>query len=1108
MSSADPPQEPSGGERAPDQRQRFARVAAEFRALLGAAADARAARLAALQAEDAELAHEVQSLLEHATDSAGFLATPVVLAPQGARIGRYLILEQIGEGGMGAVFRAQQLEPVQRVVALKLIKLGMDTRAVVQRFESERQVLAQMEHPGIARILDGGVAPDGRPYFVMELVPGVPITTWCNERQLSADQRVELFLQVCAAVQHAHQKGVIHRDLKPSNLLVTEVDGKPLVKVIDFGIARALDEDGSAAATLLTSDATAKPGTPEYMSPEQAQPGAGVDIRSDVYSLGVVLYELLVGSTPARTRTRHGSVRTPAAAKPALRGNLNAMVLKAISPEQARRYGTVAALAEDLERHLQRLPVRARPAGAWYVGTQFARRHTLLLSAAACVLVALVGGLVLALSAWQQARQELFLSTVARGRLAGAVGDVAEARTTLWGCYLEQPESPNAAWALRELYTRYPCVWTMQRTSSRASLVRALNADTVVMLAPTSAPFTARVEDGQVLMQCAPAPADGLVRVAHHLAIAPDGSMVAVSDGRGDVRAWNLRTGAYLGTMASHGTGVADVAFLGDAQHMITAGADGRVLLVNWKEPERAELLWQAAGKLRSVAAHAATGQLAAGQTDGTLLLWQDTALPPMQLREHKELIMCMAFDPTGTQLATGSTDARTVVWSVPDGAVQQVIPSKNGTVRDLAYDQDGSLYILGWWQLDQLKPGAEAPETVTAEGGWRMAVPRAGDVIVTSADEHVVRRWRTDPQSLFEPVAAEQGWSVRGVAGGPDAVLLTARGRVLRAQAADGQARWSFTLPAAVSAAGASEDGSVVAAGLSNGQVWLRSAAGQWQQVATDFGTGTRHLVQLNPAGTLVAYATRSNAVMLLDLAGVRPAGGNAPAAALAPAALPAPVQALPAPVQALPSSPNAQLALHFTRDGHWLAATERKDALRLFHLQTSERRQHDCGQTVFAMDSTPAGQLLLGTWTGPLLVAQPDLGVISRLRGHTAMVAGVALVPGEPALALTSSADGTVRLWHLERQCELQSLAPFAGEAAGALYCAGTLERVVVAGPKGRAVSWPLRLADQSIQGNTPVRTGPGAASPDTTSVLTGTDPTLPAAGPDRSRPPGRPD
>ncbi len=1105
MTSPEPPLDPleAGRPGAHDRRQRFARVAAEFRALLGASPDVRAARLNALEAQEPEVAHEVRSLLEHATDSAGFLATPVVLAPQGARIGRYSILEQIGEGGMGAVFRAQQVEPMQRMVALKLIKLGMDTRAVVQRFESERQVLAQMDHPGIARILDGGVAPDGRPYFVMELVAGVPITTWCSQHQLSADQRVELFLQVCAAVQHAHQKGVIHRDLKPSNLLVAEVDGKPLVKVIDFGIARALDEDGRAASTLLTSDAAAKPGTPEYMSPEQAQPGAGVDIRSDVYSLGVVLYELLVGSTPARTRTRAGSVRAPAAAKPALRGNLNAIVLKAIAPEQARRYGTVAAMAEDLERHLQRLPVRARPAGAWYVGTQFARRHTLLLSASACVLVALVGGLVLALSAWQQARQELFLSTVARGRLAGAVGDVAEARTTLWGCYLQQPESPNAAWALRELYFRYPCMWTMQRTALRGSQVRALDADTVVMVTPTGAPCTVRVDDGQVLTQCMPAPADGLVRVAHHLALAPDGSIAAVGDGRGDVRAWNLRTGAYLGTVASHGTGVCDVAFLGDARHLVTVGADGRVLLVDWKEPERATLLWQAAGKLRTVAAHAATGQLAAGQTDGTLLLWQDTALPPLQLREHKELIMCMAFDRAGAQLVTGSTDARTVVWSVPDGGVLRVIPSKNGTVRDVAYAPDGSLYILGWWQLDQLKPGAETPEAVTVEGGWRMAVPRAGDVIVTSADEHVVRRWRTDPQSLFEPVPGEQGWSVRCVAGGEgpaapagrahsgsaagDALFLAARGRVLRALGADGQVIWLYALPATVSAVGASADGTVVAAGLSDGQVWLRTASGAWQQVGSDFGPGTRHLVQVSPAGTWVAYATRSNAVMLLAVA--TPAAAQA--AAPAPAPMPAPMLA---PVQALPGSPNAQLALHFTRDGQWLAATERKDALRLFHLHTSERRQHDCGQTVFAMDSAPDGRLLLGTWTGPLLVATPDRGVVSMLRGHTSMVAGVALVPAEPALVLTSSSDGTVRLWHLDRQCELQSLAPFAGEAAGAIACAGTLERVVVSGPKGRAVSWPLRLADQSIQGNTP--------------ALMGTDPTLPAAGPDRSRPPGRPD
>jgi len=279
----------------------------------------RATFLEAACGVDRALRARVEELLREQDDVGGFLETPVLAGARGLppaafgpgdtevvatatekpgdRIGRYKLLQQIGEGGCGVVYMAEQEEPVRRRVALKVIKLGMDTKSVIARFEAERQALAMMEHPNIARVFDAGATEMGRPFFVMELVRGIRITEYCEQQQLSTRQRLDLFIQVCSAIQHAHQKGVIHRDIKPSNILVTENDGVPVPKVIDFGIAKATEQK-LTDKTLFTQFA-AFIGTPAYMSPEQAAlTSVDIDTRSDIYSLGVLLYELLTGTTP------------------------------------------------------------------------------------------------------------------------------------------------------------------------------------------------------------------------------------------------------------------------------------------------------------------------------------------------------------------------------------------------------------------------------------------------------------------------------------------------------------------------------------------------------------------------------------------------------------------------------------------------------------------------------------------------------------------------------------------------------------------------------------------------------------------------------------------
>jgi serine/threonine protein kinase/Flp pilus assembly protein TadD len=344
---------------------------------------------------------------------------PSLAEGPGTVVGPYKLLQLIGEGGMGAVYMAEQTAPVKRVVALKVIKAGMDSRQVLARFDAERQALAMMDHPNIARVLDAGATDQGRPYFVMELVKGVPITRYCDEKHLTPRERLELFIPVCQAVQHAHQKGIIHRDLKPSNVVVGLYDGQPIPKVIDFGVAKAMGQK-LTEQTLFTGFGTVI-GTPEYMSPEQAQlENVDIDTRSDIYSLGVLLYELLTGTTPLQHKrvqqaavlevlrlireeeppkpsTRLGTTEElpsiaanrnlePKKLTGLVRGDLDWIVMKCLEKDRNRRYETANALTRDIEHYLHDEPVAAGPPSAWYRCRKFARRNKGSLAVAALVL--------------------------------------------------------------------------------------------------------------------------------------------------------------------------------------------------------------------------------------------------------------------------------------------------------------------------------------------------------------------------------------------------------------------------------------------------------------------------------------------------------------------------------------------------------------------------------------------------------------------------------------------------------------------------------------------------------------------------------------------------
>jgi serine/threonine protein kinase len=449
---------------------------------------------------DTELRRRIEELLSVDAIESDFLEVPaamptVTAAPDsrsggveepGTTIGPYKLLEPIGEGGMGTVFMAEQTEPVRRRVALKVIKPGMDSRQVITRFEAERQALAMMDHPNIAKVHDGGATESGRPYFVMELVRGLPITEYCDREQLSIPERLELFTLVCRAVQHAHQKGVIHRDLKPSNVLVTVIDGVAVPKVIDFGVAKATGQ--SLTEKTLFTGFHQFVGTPLYVSPEQADlSGVDVDTRSDIYSLGVLLYELLTGTTPfdpealklaafdemrrllreeeppkpstrlnslgaSRTTVSDNRKADSRRLERAVRGELDWIVMKALEKDRRRRYETANDFAADVMRFLTDRPVEAGPPSAWYRFSKYARRNRTVLITGAVVTAAVIAGS--AVSVWQAVR-----ATGAERRASGAFRAADAQRRQA------EERFRFARQAVDEMYTRVAEKWLAEQPS-------------------------------------------------------------------------------------------------------------------------------------------------------------------------------------------------------------------------------------------------------------------------------------------------------------------------------------------------------------------------------------------------------------------------------------------------------------------------------------------------------------------------------------------------------------------------------------------------------------------------------------------------------------------
>jgi WD40 repeat protein/serine/threonine protein kinase len=733
---------------------------------------ARAERMAYVDqacADAPDLREKVVALLQAYDEAGSSLGLPRPVFPPtsgyspaegpGSRIGPYKLLQQIGEGGMGVVYMAEQQEPVRRKIALKIIKPGMDSAQVLTRFEAERQALAMMDHQNIARVHDAGTTESGRPYFVMELVHGVAITQFCDDNKLTPRERLALFVPVCQAIQHAHQKGIIHRDVKPSNVLVTMYDDKPVPKVIDFGVAKATDQRLTEKTMFTRFGALV--GTFEYMSPEQAEMNAfGVDTRSDIYSLGVLLYELLTGTTPLeRTRLREAAldemvrlIREEEAPRPSVRlsssndlpkiaaarkteparlsklvrGEIDWIVMKCLEKDRSRRYETANGLAQDVQRHLADEPVEACPPSARYRLRKFARKYKKALVTAAAFATLLVAGMVLstvlavwATSAQGEANRQRIASDEAKQEALQAKGEADKQRDeALRTAYAAGMNLAQRAWEENDVVRARALLEEVPKEAGGRDLrgfewyylsrlchseMRTLGGHTRLVKSLNFSPDGQRLVSGsydETVRIWDSATGQELFSLKHagvtSVAFSPDGQRLASGSSDGTVKLWDSATGQELFSLKGHAEGVWSVAFSPDGQRLASGSADQTVRI--WDSATGKELfsLKGHAGQICSVAFSPDGQRLASGSWDNTVRLWDIMTGKELFAIKDPGGLLSLAFGPDGQRLASGDSDKVVRIW---DSVTGQELFSLKGHAEgawSVAFSPDGQRLASG----------------------------------------------------------------------------------------------------------------------------------------------------------------------------------------------------------------------------------------------------------------------------------------------------------------------------------------------------------------------------------------------------------------------------